>query len=120
MAAERTRPQANAATTTRDPRITTRSPSARPIPRRIYLVDNFQRLDAWIVDLSQSGLAVLLPEPLQTGELLFIELESTPEVAPVKVWAGVTRCTASADANWLVGCEFVNHLSADELEALQC
>jgi hypothetical protein len=117
MDAEPSPAQANASTTA-DRRLWARAESSRPIPRRIYLVETFQPLDAWIVDLSQGGLALLLPRPLRMGTLLFIELESAPEAHPVKVWASVVRCAAAPESNWLVGCEFVNRLSEDELSAI--
>src|SRR2546421_526560 len=104
--------------TATDRRAWTRAESMRPIPRRIYLVDTFQPLDAWIIDLSQGGLALLLTRPLRLGTLLFIELESAPDAEPVKVWASAVRCGATDDANWVIGCEFVNRLSEGELTAI--
>ncbi|HYT91923.1 MAG TPA: PilZ domain-containing protein [Gemmataceae bacterium] len=118
MAAEHTSSQANADTATQEQRAWPRSESARPLPRRIYLVDDFQPLDAWIVDVSQGGLTLLLARPLGAGTLLFIELESAPEAEPVKVWASIVRCAATSDTDWLLGCEFVNRLSEAELTAV--
>jgi hypothetical protein len=108
----------NRDTDTADRRAWRRADSTRPIPRRIYLVEDFQPLDAWIVDLSRGGLAVLLPRPVRVGALLFIELESLPEVPPVKVFASVARCEANPDGEWVVGCEFVARLSEEDLEAI--
>src|SRR5207245_6890555 len=92
--------------------------SARPIPRRIYRVDDLQPLDAWILDLSCGGVALLVPGPLSAGALLFVELESLPEASPVKVWATVVRCEPDAGGEWVVGCELVNPLSEKQLESL--
>jgi hypothetical protein len=92
--------------------------SARPIPRRIYSVEDLRPLDAWILDLSCSGMALLVPDPLSEGALLFVELESLPEAAPVKVWANVVRCVPAEDGEWFVGCELVNCLSEKQLETL--
>jgi hypothetical protein len=113
-------PQDNAENTTAaaDRRVWTRAESSRPIPRRIYRVDTLEPLDAWIVDLSQGGLALLLPQPLPDGTLLFIELESAPQVQPVKAWANVVRSTRTDDGSWQVGCEFVNRLSEKDLASL--
>src|SRR5262245_41305634 len=118
MAAEHPSSQANADTETWEQRAWPRSESARPLPRRIYIVDNFQPLDAWLVQVSQGGLTVLLSRPLAAETLLFIELESAPEARPVKVWATIVRCTATSDTDWLLGCEFVNRLSEAELRAV--
>jgi hypothetical protein len=92
--------------------------SARPIPRRIYRVEDFQPLDAWIVDVSCGGVALLLSEPLESGVTLFIELESLPEAPPVKVWASVVRSVPADSGDWLVGCELVNCLSERALGTL--
>jgi hypothetical protein len=92
--------------------------SARPIPRRIHRVDNLQPLEAWILDLSCGGLALLVPSPLPTDTLLFVELESLPEASPVKVWANVVRCEPDPGGEWVVGCELVNPLSEKQLESL--
>ncbi len=95
-----------------------RAASVRPLPRRIYRVDDFRPLDAWIVDVSRCGLALLLPEPQAKGTDLFIELESLPEAPPVRVWASVIRCVPGDNGDWLVGCELLNGLSDQELQAL--
>jgi hypothetical protein len=95
-----------------------RSRSARPIPRRVYRVEDLRPLDAWIVDLSCGGLALLLPERLPAGATLFLEVESVPEAPPLKVWASVVRCAPDEGGEWLVGCELVNRLSEGELETL--
>jgi hypothetical protein len=92
--------------------------SARPIPRRIYRVDDLKPLEAWILDLSCGGLALLVPNPLDMGALLFVELESLPEASPVKVWAHVMRCEPVEGDEWVVGCEVVNPLSEKQLESL--
>ena len=99
-------------------RLSPRALSARPIPRRIYCVDDFRPLDAWLVDISRSGLALYLPSPLPEGAVLFLELEALPEAAPVKVWASVVHCEHDVSGDWLLGCELVNQLSTTQLESL--
>ena|SRR5947209_3923554 len=95
-----------------------RALSARPIPRRIYCVDDFRPLDAWIVDVSRSGLALYLPDPLPEGAILFLELETLPEAPPLKVWASVIHCKRGEDGDWLFGCELINPLSTKQLQSL--
>ena len=95
-----------------------RSLSSRPIPRRIYSVEDFRPLDAWMVDVSCGGVALFLTEPLAEGAILFIELEALPEAPPVKVWATVIRCKPADGGDWLLGCELMNRLSEQQLESL--
>ena len=92
--------------------------SARPIPRRIYRVEDLKPLDAWVLDLSRGGLALLVPNSLLEGTVLFVELESLPEAPPVRVWANVVRCEPDEGGEWRVGCELVNPLSEKQLESL--
>jgi hypothetical protein len=103
---------------TADRRVAERTAAARPMPRRVYLVEDFRRLDAWVTDLALSGLGLILPAPLPEGTLVFLELESTPEVRPVKVWATALCNRLLNDETWLVGCEFVAPLTTSELQAL--
>jgi hypothetical protein len=95
-----------------------RALSARPIPRRSYCVDDFRPLDAWIVDVSRSGLALYLPDPLPEETVLFLELETLPQAPPVKVWATVVHFQPGENGDWLHGCELVNPLSTKQLRSL--
>ncbi len=105
---------------TADRRLNERLESSRPLPRRLYRVEDFRNLDAWITELSRGGLALLLSEPLATATLLFVELESRPDARPVRVWASVVRCSDLGDNTWSAGCELVNPLEDDDLDALLC
>src|SRR5262249_11243859 len=98
-------PQGDPAPTAADPPVAARVSSTRPIPRRLYRVDDFRNLDAWITDLSDRGVGLLVADPLAVGTLLFLELESTPDAPPVKVWATVTRCLPAEGGEWFAGCE---------------
>ena len=91
---------------------------ARPIPRRMTIAESFTSVDAWVVDISAKGLGLLLDRPLENGTLLFVELEATPRASPVELLANVTRATPIGEAEWLIGCEFVNGLSEEELQAI--
>jgi hypothetical protein len=92
--------------------------STRPIPRRIYRVEDFVTLDAWITDLSAKGIGLLVSGPQPLGIILFIEMESLPEAPPLKVWATVVRCDPALDGEWFVGCELINELSDRQLETV--
>jgi hypothetical protein len=105
-------------TLTEERRACPRIGSTRPIPRRIYRVDDFRNLDAWITDLSSKGIGLLLSDPQTEGTVLFIELETLPEAAPLKVWATVVRCQAVEGGEWFVGCELINDLSPRQLETV--
>jgi PilZ domain len=90
----------------------------RPVPRRMAIVESYHSLDGWLLDISLLGLGLLLNGSLEAGTLLFVELESSPGTAPVELLARVVHATATPEKEWLVGCEFVNPLKQEELQAL--
>jgi hypothetical protein len=91
---------------------------SRPIPRRMAIAESYVLLDGWLVDISVTGLGLLLGRPLDAGTLLFVDLESAPGAAPVELLARVVRATATPENEWILGCEFVNPLQEEELQAI--
>ena len=90
----------------------------RPVPRRMAIAESYNSLDGWLVDISVSGLGLLLDSPLDEGTLLFVEMESSPEASPVELLARVIRATSTPEGEWLLGCEFVTPLGEEELRAM--
>jgi hypothetical protein len=90
----------------------------RPIPRRMALAESFTSVDAWLVDISIKGLGLLLDRPLEKGTLVFVELEATPEAPPVEMLANVVRTTPVGLGEWVIGCDFVNGFSEEDLQAV--
>jgi hypothetical protein len=82
------------------------------------LAESYASLSGWLVDISVSGLGLLLDRSLELGTLVFVELESTPASPPVELLANVVRATATSEAEWLIGCELVNHLTEQELQTI--
>src|SRR5262245_58951846 len=64
------------------------------------------------VDISQSGLAVILNRRFERGTVLTIEFD---EIA--SILARVVHCRQQ-DRDWLVGCEFLRALDDDDLKAI--
>jgi hypothetical protein len=91
---------------------------SRPVPRRMAIAESYQSLNGWLVNISVIGLGLLLDSPLEVGTLLFVEMEAPLDMPPVELLAQVQHVTATADGEWLIGCEFVNRLGEDELKAL--
>jgi PilZ domain len=91
---------------------------SRPIPRRMSIAESYCSLDGWLLDISVTGLGLLLERSLEAGTLLFVELESSPEAAPVELLARVVRAIATPESEWTVGCEFVNPLAEEDLAAI--
>jgi hypothetical protein len=92
--------------------------SARPLPRRLRVVESRQELDGWIEDLSAGGIGLVVGRPLAVGTLLLVELETCPPAAPVQSWAHVLYCRTSADRAYRLGCQFVSLLGQADIDAL--
>jgi hypothetical protein len=68
-------------------------------------------------DLSRKGISLLLQEPMETGQCLFVELPSkTPASSAIS--ARVVYSLTQNDGTWLVGCSFDRPLGDQEYQAL--
>jgi hypothetical protein len=99
-------------------RIRARYASTRPLPRSLRTADSQETLGAWILDLSIGGIGLVVETPLALGTVLFVELETCPQAAPLVLWADVVHCQAIGENEYRLGCEFVVPLSEDDLHVL--
>jgi hypothetical protein len=99
-------------------RVWARYLSSRPLPRRLDVADSQTPLEAWILDLSAGGVALLVDQPQPVGTLLHIELETCPTAAPLKLWAHVAHCQPSGESEFRLGCQFVTTLNESDLQVL--
>ncbi len=90
----------------------------RPIPRRLSLEPGKDLDDGWVVDLSAGGLCVLLNVRPKPGDVLSMELESNPDHLPVELQARVVRVEALPEGDWLVGCQYLEPISEEMVNAL--
>jgi c-di-GMP-binding flagellar brake protein YcgR len=74
-----------------------------------------ERLSARVGDISRGGIKLVVQRPLQTGELLSVELPCGDEAAQT-VLACIVRVEALPDGEWSVGCTFSRELGDDDLE----
>jgi hypothetical protein len=72
----------------------------------------------WVLNLSQSGAGLLMSQPLDAGTLIVIHLKSASQDRFFELAARVIHSTAQVNGDWLVGCEFADKLSPDDLETL--
>jgi hypothetical protein len=73
---------------------------------------------AWILNLSRSGAGLSVTEPLAADTLIVIHLKSSSQNRFYELPARVVHSTVQINGDWLVGCEFSDKLSPDDLEAL--
>jgi hypothetical protein len=71
---------------------------------------------AQVENISASGIALIGDEPLETGVLLTLELQSAGSAATV-ILACVVHA-APQSGRWVLGCSFIRELSEEDLQVL--
>lgn len=74
--------------------------------------------EAFVRDISSSGIGLLLPRRFERGALLSIELPEAGEGRKRLLLARVARSVPQPDGGWLIGCILASPLSDDELQLL--
>jgi hypothetical protein len=69
-------------------------------------------------DISMTGLALVLREPLRPGSVLVVSLQNEHKRLARLLPVRVMHATQAAADEWVVGCQFVRRLSVPELQAL--
>jgi hypothetical protein len=85
---------------------------------RVNKADEETLRRAWILNLSATGVGLLLDGPLDAGTHLVIHLKSTNGSSFFDLAARVAHATVQANGEWLVGCELAEKLQQDDLDAL--
>jgi hypothetical protein len=73
---------------------------------------------ATILDISVSGIGLVLSRRFETGAGLAIEVPGTESRPGDTLLAKVVQTNALAEGGWLLSCEFVSELSDEELNGL--
>jgi predicted alpha/beta-fold hydrolase len=100
----------------RIPEFTRRRASVRyPSPGVVRLVSATTVDTAWVVNLSQTGVGLLLRRHLEREAPLFIQVHGLTRGVSRELFARVAHSTAQGSGEWLVGCRFAEELSSQEL-----
>ena len=102
----------------RERRASVRWRALPPGQTQVTPVTHIEKMDALILDLSVSGVGLVLGRRPGLGSLLMIGLKSHHRNQMLQVIGRVVRTMPRRDGSWLVGCAFDTLLSKDELEAL--
>jgi hypothetical protein len=102
----------------RERRASVRWRAILPGQTQVSALSQIEKMDALILDLSVSGVGLVLGRRPALGSLLMIGLKSHPRSVTLQVLGRVVRTMPRRDGSWLVGCAFDTLLSKDELEAL--
>jgi c-di-GMP-binding flagellar brake protein YcgR len=73
---------------------------------------------ARVLNISPTGIGLLVARAIDTGTLLSLELQGPAEPSAHTMLACVVHVTVSPDGQWALGCNFIRELSEAELQAL--
>ncbi len=75
-------------------------------------------LDGTIYDISTTGIGIILPEALERGSILLMELAVPDGDAPESISACVIHARPQDGGGFFTGCILAEQLREDEVEAL--
>jgi hypothetical protein len=73
---------------------------------------------ARLVDISASGVGLLMDRPMEPETLLAVDLQNEDSSLVCSLLVEVRHSRAREEGDWLVGCAFARELRAGELKAL--
>ena len=85
---------------------------------RIYLAEDLEFLRAHLLNISTTGIGLLLAKPLAVGLELTVQLASPHSKKSYRLPARVVHSTRHADDEWLVGCQFDKALADTDVADL--
>jgi hypothetical protein len=71
-----------------------------------------------VLDLSQAGIRVILPQRVPVGAVLTLDLLLAPEKFGRTLFARIIHIQAKKARTWITECDFLKRLSPEELDAL--
>ncbi len=85
---------------------------------KLYLSDDQEYQHAWLVNLSLTGVGMILPRPVTVGSFVAIHIKSNTPGKTYELAAHVMHCTSLVHGEWNVGCELVHALAPEDLDLL--
>jgi hypothetical protein len=77
-----------------------------------------QTYHGWVLDLSKRGGGLLLTQALAAETLFVLHLKSTDGKRCYELPCRVVHATTQLAGDWLIGCEFADALTEDDLDAM--
>ena len=75
-------------------------------------------ISAQVLNISASGIGLLVKEPMVTGTLVNLQLQSGTGKESRFILGCVVHVTTQAEGEWALGCNFIRELSEEDLQAL--
>jgi PilZ domain len=102
-----------------DQRKWVRFPCDLPSSYRPIRVAERQHTPARIIDVSASGVGLLVTHPVAAGTLLSLHVCGSDGGLALTMLACVVRVAAHTTGEWILGCNFIRELTDKELEPLK-
>jgi c-di-GMP-binding flagellar brake protein YcgR len=85
---------------------------------QLVALDDLQQYPAQVLDISASGVGLLVDREIDNGALLSIELRNAAATTERTMLACVVHLHRHSAHEWALGCNFIRSLSEDDLQAL--
>jgi hypothetical protein len=99
-------------------RATVRYQCAPATTGRVILAADHEFQRAWVLDLSCRGVGLAMSRPVEAGTPLVVQLKSPNNQRVYELSAHVVHATPLPSGDFRVGCQFINAISAEDLDAL--
>jgi hypothetical protein len=84
----------------------------------LHLRESSAIVEAGACNLSEGGIGLNVPFPLEVGIIVMLQLRGQQVVGPVLLLARVIHAAPQSEGTWRVGCAFERRLDPETLEAL--
>lgn len=116
MAVSQTVPHDGTRPAQRNQRATVRYRCAPATAGKVYTSDDVEFQRAWVLNLSLGGVGLHVSKPLHPGLFITIQLKNAHGTRTYQMSGHVAHATQEAGGDWIIGCEFLNPLSREELD----
>jgi len=89
----------------------------KPTVGRVFIANAFRSMPAHILDISASGIGLLLPDAVPVGTRLNVELDGHGATS-FEMLAEVVNVTPQAEGGWRCGCDLVWKITEEEVQLL--
>lgn len=103
--------------TYKNKRATVRYRCAPATSGRIYFSEDLEFQPAWLQDLCLTGVGLVMNKPLDRGQVVTVQLKGASKKI-YQLSAHVMHATQQSGGDWLLGLEFADKLSRDDLDDL--
>jgi len=81
-------------------------------------LSTYERLFAQVRDISDIGIGLVLPVPIESSTYMVIEMKTTSSGISLTMLARVIHSTLQVDGSWIVGCQFVSSPTEEQIRSL--